>query len=257
MPRWIVAALDCVLPRDCEGCELPLAAGHDGCLCAACAATIVEPSPACTTCGVPLLHAVACCAECLRSTPAFSTARALGLYLSAQAGLNPLAHAIQGLKYRRRRVVADALGVLLARRYPFAAGALIVPVPLHLDRLRARGFNQALLLGRTLGRRRGLDVAVDALRRRRDTPGQAGLDAATRRRNLRDAFVADARSVRGRAVVLVDDVLTTGATADACARALRDAGAARVDVFTVGRTPPPVISARLASPRRDPYVSDI
>jgi ComF family protein len=240
MPRWLRLALDCVLPRDCDACERPLPGGVPGAVCAACLATIVPPSPRCDTCDVPTPHPVRRCADCDISTPAFSSARALGLYLPSQTGLNPLARAVHALKYRGRRVVAGSLGELLAERYPFAHDALLVPVPLHLDRLRARGFNQALLLARALGRRRGLATLADVLRRRRDTPLQAGLGAAARQRNLRDAFVVvGAGCLRRRDVVLVDDVLTTGATANACATALRAAGAARVDVFVVGRTPPP------------------
>src|SRR5262249_5466032 len=101
-----------------------------------------------------------------------------------------------------------------------------------------RGFNQALLLARTLARRRGLALAPRALVRTRATHAQPGLAALARRRNLAGAFaVPRPADVRGRDVVLVDDVLTTGATADTCARVLLDAGAARIDVYTAGRAP--------------------
>src|SRR5439155_20729340 len=121
---------------------------------------------------------------------------------------------------------------------PFAADAVLVPVPLHPARLRARGFNQALLLARALGRRLDLPVAPRVLVRRRATRAQPGLDAVERRRNLREAFrVRAPGTVAGRRVELVDDVLSTGAPADACARALLAAGAVRVDVYTVGRAP--------------------
>jgi ComF family protein len=160
------------------------------------------------------------------------------LYLPTAAGLNPLAVAVQRLKYRGRRVLADALGALLASRYPFAPDALLVPVPLHVARLRERGFNQALLLARALARCRGLSVAAQALARRRTTRAQPGLAAAERRANVQGAFtVPRPQVVSGRSVVLIDDVLTSGATADACATALLAAGAVRVDVYTVGRAP--------------------
>jgi ComF family protein len=174
----------------------------------------------------------------VRHPPAFTTARAAALYLPAAVGLNALATAVHGLKYRRRRRVAAALGPLLAARYPYDRDAILVPVPLHARRLRSRGFNQALLLARALGRRYGLEVAARALVRVRDTHIQPGLSAADRRRNLRGAFaVRSPEIVAGRRVVVIDDVLTTGATADACARSLVTAGAARVDVYTAGRAP--------------------
>jgi ComF family protein len=148
--------------------------------------------------------------------------------------------AIQRLKYARRRTLAGALGQLLAERYPFASTALLVPVPLHVTRLRERGFNQAVLLARCLGRARGLRVASRALVRTRATHAQPGLAAAARRTNLASAFaLRPGALVAGYEVVLIDDVLTTGATADACATVLRAAGAVRVDVYTVGRAPHP------------------
>jgi len=160
------------------------------------------------------------------------------LYRAAPAGANALAIAVQALKYRRRRAVAQTLGALLAERYPYERDALLVPVPLHPHRLRERGFNQALLLARVLGHRRGLAVAARVLVRKRHTRAQPGLAAEERRRNLRDAFtVTSPATVRGRNIVLVDDVLTTGATADACARSLLAAGAVRGDVYTLGRAP--------------------
>jgi ComF family protein len=163
------------------------------------------------------------------------------LYRPSGPGLNPpapLAVAIQRLKYARRRMLADALGHLLAERYPFAPDALLVPVPLHVTRLRERGFNQAVLLARRLGRARGLPVASRALVRLRATHAQPGLGATARRRNLADAFaLRPGTAIARRVVVLVDDVLTTGATADACAAVLLAAGALRVDVYTVGRAP--------------------
>jgi ComF family protein len=149
---------------------------------------------------------------------------------------------VHELKYRSRRRVADRLAERIwADRdvaSVLAAGAVLVPVPLHPRRLRARGFNQAELLAVSIGRRASLRVAPRALLRRRDTPAQTGLSAAGRRRNVAGAFaVRQPETIRGRTVVLVDDVLTTGATVRACARELSRAGARGVHVLTVARVP--------------------
>jgi len=239
MPRWLRLLVDGIFPSDCEACGDALAAGVAPGLCRACLGSIAPPPPPlCDCCGLPLTGPSASCPDCARRPPAFTTARAVGLYLPTAGGLNPLAAAVHALKYRRRRIVARALGGLLAARYPFGPGRLLVPVPLHPSRLRARGFNQALLLARALGRRRGLPIAPRALARTRPTTAQPGLGAAARRANLAEAFaVGDPATVAGCHVVLVDDVLTTGATADACAAALLAAGARRVDAYTVGRAP--------------------
>jgi ComF family protein len=224
MPRWLQLLVDAVFPADCEACGRPLPVPHECALCTDCrGAMVAPPDPLCERCGAPL--------------PA-RPGRCPALYLPSATGLNPLAAAVQAFKYRRRRHLAEPLGALLAERYPFGADALLVPVPLHLARLRARGFDQALLLARALGRRRCLEVAPRLLVRSRATEVQAGLPAPERRRNLREAFaLRPGATVPRRRIVLVDDVLTTGATADACARLLRATGAPRVDVYTLGRAP--------------------
>jgi len=238
--RWARLLADLVFPAACEACRVALPLAHPTCLCAACVTAMPPPpAPLCLRCGVPLpAGASQPCPGCARRPPTFAVARSAALYLPASAGLNPLAAAVHALKYGGRRAVADALGMLLATRYPFATDAVLVPVPLHPSRLRERGFNQAALLARGLARRRGLVVAGRALRRVRPTAAQPGLSAVDRRKNLAAAFaVRTPAAVAGRQVVLVDDVLTTGATADACSRVLLAAGARRVDVYTAGRAP--------------------
>ena len=239
MLGWLRLVSDAIFPADCEACGAPLSAGQRTCLCPVCRSAMPPPSPPlCARCGVPLARSESHCSDCERHPPAFASARAVGLYLAGADALNPLALAVQRLKYGRRRMVADALGGLLAERYPFGSDVVLVPVPLHVRRLRARGFNQAILLAGALGRRRALPVAGRALARTRATAAQPGLGAEERHQNLRDAFIVRrAGAVSGRHVVLIDDVLTTGATADACSRVLLAAGAARVDVYTVGRAP--------------------
>lgn len=239
MRRPLAICADVLFPRDCGACATALPLGHPRALCAPCWTALGPPcGPFCHRCGIPTARPLLACASCNRQVPAYDLARSLGLYLADPGFLNPLAAAVRALKYRGARPVAQALGERLAIHYPFAADALLVPVPLHRTRLRERGYNQAALLARALATGRGLRADVRVLVRIRPTPVQTGLGLPARRANLRDAFVVrNATCVAGRTVVLVDDVLTTGATADACALALRAAGAGRVDVYTVGRTP--------------------
>src|SRR5262245_52744780 len=157
MSHWLRILRDCVFPARCEACEAPLDIGHAASLCARCVGSI-RPlcPPLCAVCGVPLYTTTTTrCAGCAARPPAFTAAHAAALYLPAPTGASALAGAVQALKYRRRRIVAQTLGALLAERYPYGQDALLVPVPLHPRRLRERGFNQALLLARVLGRRRG------------------------------------------------------------------------------------------------------
>lgn len=148
--------------------------------------------------------------------------------------------ALHAFKFRGRQALAAPLGDLLvevaARRLPDGAPALLVPVPLHPRRERERGFNQALLLARRLGRARGIPVRADALVRAAATQAQTELDARARRANVRGAFrLRRPEAIAGRHVLLVDDILTTGATLSECARCLREGGAATVGALTVAR----------------------
>jgi ComF family protein len=197
--------------------------------CAACGAECVEGQAFCGACALSV-DSLPGLGESLPRPPGVVRARAMFGFGGA------LARAVRIFKLAPRPELAGPLGALL----PFARAELIVPVPLHGKRLRARQFNQSAALafaGRDARRLAGtIDTA--ALVRVRDTPSQATLPAAERRRNVLGAFRADPRRVRGRRVLLVDDVLTTGATAEACARALGEAGAAEVAVLTLARALP-------------------
>ena len=149
-----------------------------------------------------------------------------------------LRHAIHKLKYRRLAALAEPLGDAMARFYlqsPLPAD-MIVPVPLHPRRQRDRGYNQAALLANRLGRATCLPVRPAALIRVRATVAQMSLNAAQRKENVDGAFRCDDLTVRGQHVLLIDDVCTTGATLDACAVALKMAGAAEVRGLTLART---------------------
>jgi ComF family protein len=195
------------------------------------------PAPFCHRCAEPIDSEARerLCAECAAGQRYhFGSARAAGLYDGS------LRQAVLRCKYARRRALAAPLGQYLAEYLatgPF--GPLepdcLVPVPLHPRRLRQRGFNQAALIAGEVSHRHGVPLH-DALRRSRYTSAQARLTSAERARNILGAFaVADAASVTGAAVLLVDDVLTTCATTDECARVLMDAGARSVHVLTLAR----------------------
>jgi ComF family protein len=235
--------LDALFPVECLVCTRPLrgVATHDGPLCTGCReATPVPPAPLCARCGVPLDATAPTtpvdCPACAHAPPAFTRARGAALYEPGPSP-SPLVAAVHALKYHGTRPLARSLAALIATRLELPPDALLVPVPLHVARLRERRFNQALLIARELGRIAGLPIAPRALARRMATTPQTQLPGRARRRNLSDAFVAmQPWAIAGRRIVLIDDVITTGATADACARALLAAGARDVDVFAAGRT---------------------
>ncbi len=236
--RAAIAVLDLILPPRCPGCRAIVA--DDGRFCETCWATLrFITAPQCACCGTPFDHdrgPGTQCGACLLKPPKFASARAALAYEGAARDV------LLAFKHGDRQHLARLMTPHLARAGADAlvrggdGGALLVPVPLHGTRLRSRGFNQAALLARALAKRTGTPLAVDALVRVRRTALSRGLGRRARATNVRAAFrVAHPEQVRGRNIVLVDDVLTTGATADACARMLRRAGAARVDVLTWAR----------------------
>jgi ComF family protein len=174
----------------------------------------------------------ALCGACLRERPVYERARAVFRYDDESKGL------ILALKHADRTDAAPAFAQWMARAgAPLLADAqLIVPVPLHWLRLARRRFNQAALIGNALARQSGVPTVPDLLVRRRRTPSQGRLSRAGRERNVQGAFAVSRRHagrLDGRRVLLIDDVLTTGATASACARTLLRAGAAAVDVLAL------------------------
>lgn len=213
-------------------------------LCAACASDLAHNRSACARCALPLPLAAPLCGDCLKREPPFDAAFAPLLYV------HPLDLLMTKLKFGHSlaagRVLSElwtsAMRELLSADSAPALPEVLIPVPLHIVRLRERGYNQALELAKPLARQFSIPLRHDLLRRTRATPAQANLDAKTRRRNLRGAFEFGSNTPTKRNflpahVALVDDVMTTGATLRECARTLKRAGIARVDVWALARAP--------------------
>ncbi|MBH3352271.1 ComF family protein [Stutzerimonas stutzeri] len=229
--NWSIIEHHCLLCDErCEGQPL----------CSPCEADLPWLDGRCTVCAVPLPSRGLVCGECLKRPPSYDHVEVPWRFAF------PVDALITRFKHQARWPYGRLLGERLAHHleHAFAEGLprpdLLLPVPLARRRLRQRGFNQAQMLADWLSRPLGIATDARVLERVLDTPAQQQLDAATRRRNLRQAFaIATAADVKGRHLALVDDVLTTGATAEALARLLKRAGAERVDVYCLARTPKP------------------
>ena len=229
-----VRALDFALPPRCPACGLIVAEPHAFCLgCWRSLAFLGEPC--CARCGLPFEYGggeEAECGRCLADPPPFDRLRAAVAY-------GEVARAVAlKLKYSGRPGVAETLARLMARHLDRGGASLLVPVPLHRWRIWKRGYNQAALVASALSRRTGLAADLDLLRRTRATPPLKGLGRRERALAVRGAFrLRDGgkAALAGRSVILVDDVFTSGATAAACARVLKRAGAESVSVLTWAR----------------------
>lgn len=216
----------------CAVCDAPCPGRA---LCQACDLSLPRIPFACPRCALPRSSAQASCGSCLLSSPEWDDAACAFAYRF------PVNELLRAAKFRRALVPLDALAHATAGAVaPAVLGGgvpradILVPVPLHWRRHWQRGFNQALELARPLAGTLGIPLTDTVLVRRRATRAQSARDADARRRNLNSAFVAR-RGVRGRRIILFDDVLTTGATLNAATLALRDAGAAHIRVVTCAR----------------------
>lgn len=228
--------VDLVFPPRCPLCGEGLAAQSG--LCAACWGELAIPGePCCASCQRPFAQGMAegtICAACLAEPPRHDGIAAGTLYTEASRKL------VLAFKHGHRIALAPLLARIMAARLPADVneGWIFVPVPLHRWRLWSRGFNQSALLARELVAQRGGTLLVDALERRKATPVLGGLGRAARARALSGAIAVRANrhaAIRGGRIVLVDDVLTSGATTDACVSALKRAGAERVTIACFAR----------------------
>jgi ComF family protein len=220
--------VDSLLPRHCQACEAP---AERLALCATCICALPWNDCACAGCALPMAHP-GWCPDCARRQPPYDRAWA------AFRLEPPIQHSIHALKYHADFTQARLLGTLMAEQAVQQAPLpqVLIPVPLHPWRLRRRGYNQALELARAISRILEVPVLPDAAVRQRATEDQIGQSAPARRRNMRGAF-ALRRPLRGLHVALIDDVMTTGATLTELARSCRRAGADRIEVWAVARTP--------------------
>lgn len=223
---------NCLLCDEPADAEMPI--------CVACETELPWLGDQCITCALPLAAAGLTCGECLLEPPAFEQVAVPWRYgFPVDSLITRFKH---NAKWPFGHLLADVLGQYLQHRFDegLPRPDALLPVPMTTKRLRQRGFNQAAMLARWLSQTLEMPSEENLLLRTQDTSAQQGLDAKARKRNLLQAFALTPDAVvKGRSFALVDDVLTTGATAQALARLLINAGAARVDVYCLARTPKP------------------
>ena len=217
-------------PRNCLLCAASVHTGQD--LCAPCAESLPRSACACPCCAAKSSDPETPCGECQKHPPHYAYARAAFAYAS------PIDHLVQNLKYHHRLELSRVLGDYLADWVVSLEDArpdILVPVPLHPSRLRERGFNQSLEIARFVAERLGLPLDHQHVRRIRPTTPQTELPREQRRKNVHGAFEADKGVFAGKRVVIVDDVMTSGHTANTLASTLLRSGAAEVRVWVVAR----------------------
>ncbi|NHZ69831.1 MAG: ComF family protein [Thermotogales bacterium] len=227
--NWIKQLQAGLFPSTCRLCLAPT--GLNGELCAECETELPWLPHTCSGCAIPLPRETLAtfCSHCQKTPSALDNCEALFGYL------NPVAQWIQQLKFRQDLTAARLLGELLAQQIPAHNNPVtLLPVPLHRARLRTRGYNQSLEIARPLARK-GYTLQPDVCRKPKATAAQSDLPARERRHNVRGAFSVT-RPLQGEHFLLVDDVLTTGATLNELARTLKKAGAERVEAWVIART---------------------
>jgi ComF family protein len=240
IPGLVRRAMRFFLPVQCSNCSSLLTDDPIPHFCSDCWSTIsLMPDTRCTRCDRPFPSSIATtysrnhvCQPCAERPPSYTKAWTLYPYLP------PLQHAIRLFKYQGKVSLAAPLAALMiARLPPLNSVDVIMPVPLHIQKLREREFNQSLLLADHIGRSLDIPVAYANLVRTAPTPPQTTLSRKSRQKNLRRAFaVRRPDAIVNKCVLLIDDVFTTGTTVNECAKALRRAGSADVFALTLSRT---------------------
>ncbi|MDH4301260.1 MAG: ComF family protein, partial [Nitrospira sp.] len=240
MPSLVRRTIRFVLPAHCSICGCLLTGDPTPHFCAGCWSTIaLMPAARCSRCDRPFPSTIATayspshvCYTCAEHPPSYTRAWTLYPYTT------PLREAICLFKYRGKVSLASPLATLMVERLPLLDRvSVIMPVPLHSERLRQREFNQSLLLADQIGRVLGIPVSYTNLIRTIPSPAQTTLSRKSRLKNLRGAFVVRyPDEIKKQRVLLIDDVFTTGTTVNECAKSLRKAGSSDVLVLTLGRT---------------------
>ena len=238
MERILTALAELIFPTRCMTCGTVLDYQAIPVFCADCFSKIkFIQSPLCPCCGIPFETAAGSdhlCSDCIDAAPVFTVARSVGCYE------NVLLDAIHQFKYRGKTATGKSLGKLMAEfSYPgfsIADYSLIIPVPLHLKRLRERGFNQSVILAREIARSFSVPLDFMTLKKHIHTDPQVSLGKKEREKNVRGAFtVKRENTIKNESILLVDDVYTTGSTLKECARVLKNHGAREVAAITLAR----------------------
>jgi ComF family protein len=229
---------DIIFPPQCLACAEIINQPANQVFCSTCLEKIdFITANFCPICGLPFLVSPAgthVCGNCLGNKPYFTRARAVAGFETV------IMDAIHKFKYGRNVSTGHCLGLFMADfafpDFNFSEYSLLIPVPLHVKKLRDRGFNQSLLLAKEMGKKYNLPVNFSLLKRNKFTLTQTGLNKAEREQNIKGAFaVTNREKVRGENIILIDDVYTTGATINECAKMLLKAGAQKVSVLTLSR----------------------
>lgn len=233
----LAGTLDILFPRACLACGKTLFKQESGCFCEDCYLRIAfVTAPLCPQCGIPFIGAGAShsCGDCIKEAPPFAMARAMAKYDG------DIAAAITAFKYGKNINIGAALAdMFAAHRFADAeltAFDLVIPVPLHKNRLRQRGFNQSLALAKAFAKKHRLQLDFSSLIRSINTLPQTGLTKKLREENIKGAFILrDVKKIQNKSVIIVDDVYTTGSTIKECSRVIQKGGAKTVIALTAAR----------------------